>query len=580
MEPAATNTTTTTTTTTTTSAKLDDHGSSSNLGIEAGQPKRGVGCAQCKRRQSLCCVGQQQQQLRLTCAAGEPRQSLTIGSIDYSSSDQQLCNDYANNTGSTNTRDPKQQHCCGDIEQQQLQQQQCDDCCEYCCNQTGDIQTDSDSPRTLNGDGPRESCVMLTGNEQVRSELITAAPPGGHRGSKLTSGRLIINGNANRAEQGVAGDQSGDTKKTARFLALIQNTPIALYWLQMRNQFGTADQCKLSLVTPAPTTPNHNPNLVPNSTTTILVDKNGQSVLVNVCKLCRCPQVQTDRRQRKQQLVGDQSEEIGASNEARVINEEPAVITGEVKTGAVQQTATDLPPVDSDQNQPKQVARSKASGMVIAASTANIAVSTVGPPHMTSSTTNPNSVQLQQAAEGIESKRERKAAKTLSIITGVFVICWLPFFVMAILMPMLNIKPHKFIFALLLWLGYFNSMLNPIIYTIFSPDFRKAFKRLLCGRLATCWRRRMQQQEMEAEMAANKRANHIVLPADHEQQQTGCLGQIRHCLLYISPRVSSCCQPKVFVRTKKAPLIGGSGGGGSSSVGGSGGGGGWGRRAL
>lgn len=83
--------------------------------------------------------------------------------------------------------------------------------------------------------------------------------------------------------------------------------------------------------------------------------------------------------------------------------------------------------------------------------------------------------------EGVESKRERKAAKTLAIITGVFVMCWLPFFIMAIAMPLLQLKPHKYLFAFLLWLGYINSMLNPIIYTIFSPDFRKAFKRLLCG---------------------------------------------------------------------------------------------------
>ncbi|XP_054708342.1 5-hydroxytryptamine receptor 2A-like [Uloborus diversus] len=79
----------------------------------------------------------------------------------------------------------------------------------------------------------------------------------------------------------------------------------------------------------------------------------------------------------------------------------------------------------------------------------------------------------------IRSKRERKAAKTLTVITGVFVICWLPFFTMALLMPLCEeCQPSNAVFSFALWLGYANSMLNPIIYTVFSPDFRMAFKQL------------------------------------------------------------------------------------------------------
>ncbi|XP_044731535.1 5-hydroxytryptamine receptor-like [Chrysoperla carnea] len=84
--------------------------------------------------------------------------------------------------------------------------------------------------------------------------------------------------------------------------------------------------------------------------------------------------------------------------------------------------------------------------------------------------------------ESLEAKRERKAAKTLAIITGAFVVCWLPFFVMALVMPLCSsCVINDYVASIFLWLGYFNSTLNPVIYTIFSPEFRQAFTRILCG---------------------------------------------------------------------------------------------------
>lgn len=83
-------------------------------------------------------------------------------------------------------------------------------------------------------------------------------------------------------------------------------------------------------------------------------------------------------------------------------------------------------------------------------------------------------------------KRERKALRTLLIITGIFVICWLPFFIFEVVMPFCGrwcqLRIPKVILQIANWLGYSNSMLNPIIYTIFSPDFRKAFKKILFNR--------------------------------------------------------------------------------------------------
>ncbi|KAK3521033.1 hypothetical protein QTP86_007662 [Hemibagrus guttatus] len=38
----------------------------------------------------------------------------------------------------------------------------------------------------------------------------------------------------------------------------------------------------------------------------------------------------------------------------------------------------------------------------------------------------------------------------------------------------------KPVFTFFFWIGYCNSCLNPVIYTIFNKDFRRAFKRILC----------------------------------------------------------------------------------------------------
>lgn len=72
---------------------------------------------------------------------------------------------------------------------------------------------------------------------------------------------------------------------------------------------------------------------------------------------------------------------------------------------------------------------------------------------------------------------EIKAAKTVAIVTGCFIFCWLGFSILYGLS--FAIHSNEVVWSVVFWLGYLNSALNPVIYTVFNREFRTCFKRLL-----------------------------------------------------------------------------------------------------
>ncbi|KAL9899532.1 octopamine receptor in mushroom bodies isoform 1-T1 [Glossina fuscipes fuscipes] len=113
-------------------------------------------------------------------------------------------------------------------------------------------------------------------------------------------------------------------------------------------------------------------------------------------------------------------------------------------------------------------------------------------------------------------KVETKAAKTLAIIVGGFIFCWLPFFTMYLIRAFCDHCIPATLFSVLFWLGYCNSAINPVIYALFSHEFRIAFKRIVCR--CVCTRSGFRASENFQMIAARA----LMAPATFHKTISGC----------------------------------------------------------
>ncbi|XP_020799484.1 octopamine receptor Oamb isoform X2 [Drosophila serrata] len=113
-------------------------------------------------------------------------------------------------------------------------------------------------------------------------------------------------------------------------------------------------------------------------------------------------------------------------------------------------------------------------------------------------------------------RMETKAAKTLAIIVGGFIVCWLPFFTMYLIRAFCENCIQPTVFSVLFWLGYCNSAINPVIYALFSHEFRIAFKRIVCR--CVCTRSGFRASENFQMIAARA----LMAPATFHKTISGC----------------------------------------------------------
>ena len=82
-----------------------------------------------------------------------------------------------------------------------------------------------------------------------------------------------------------------------------------------------------------------------------------------------------------------------------------------------------------------------------------------------------------------EQERAKHVTKIVILVVTVFAVCWLPLHIHLLVANYGSIpRTQSYYACLILWhcLAFGNSLLNPIIYNVFSSDFRNSFKEAVC----------------------------------------------------------------------------------------------------
>ncbi|XP_063078292.1 trace amine-associated receptor 4-like [Engraulis encrasicolus] len=94
-----------------------------------------------------------------------------------------------------------------------------------------------------------------------------------------------------------------------------------------------------------------------------------------------------------------------------------------------------------------------------------------------------NSSSSNGSSRGYSVRLESKAARVLGILVSVFLVCLIPYYVCMMLTDALA-QSYDRVVNTLLTLFFLNSMVNPVIYALFYPWFKKSVKLIVT--LAIC----------------------------------------------------------------------------------------------
>lgn len=78
-------------------------------------------------------------------------------------------------------------------------------------------------------------------------------------------------------------------------------------------------------------------------------------------------------------------------------------------------------------------------------------------------------------------KSERKVTHMVIIVVALFVLCWMPFYLLNIINLLVALPlDYQGLYFFVVVLGYANSCANPIVYGFLSDNFKRGFRKALC----------------------------------------------------------------------------------------------------
>lgn len=75
--------------------------------------------------------------------------------------------------------------------------------------------------------------------------------------------------------------------------------------------------------------------------------------------------------------------------------------------------------------------------------------------------------------------KEIKAARQLGVIMGAFTLCFLPYFILFLVVAFCDGCIDQGLLLAMTWVGYLNSTLNPFLYPLCNTNFRRKFRMML-----------------------------------------------------------------------------------------------------